>query len=58
LHTYIARAYRDLVPVSAASPIRRAYWLVYHESVRPLRRIQVVATYIARTVERERALFA
>jgi DNA-binding transcriptional LysR family regulator len=34
LHTFIARAATDLVPVSAIPPIRRSYWLVYHESVR------------------------
>jgi hypothetical protein len=41
-----------------AKPIRRAYWLVYHESVRPLRRIQTVAGFIGEAVERERGLFA
>lgn len=57
LHTFIAQSLPELVPVPAAPPIRRAYWLVYHESVRPLRRIQAVASYITKTVERERALF-
>jgi DNA-binding transcriptional LysR family regulator len=57
LHTFIARSMPELVPVEAVRPIRRAYWLVYHESVRPLRRVQVVADFIARAVERERALF-
>lgn len=57
LHTFIARASPELVPVEAAPPIRRAYWLVYHESVRPLRRVQAVAGFIARQVEKDRALF-
>lgn len=57
LHSFIARAEASLVPVLAAPPIRRAYWLVYHESVRPLRRIQVVSGHITRAVERERSLF-
>ena len=57
LHTFIARSMPDLVPVEAVQPIRRAYWLVYHESVRPLRRVQAVADFIARAVEKERALF-
>ena len=57
LHSFIARSLPELVPVTAAKPIRRAYWLVYHESVRPLRRIQTVAGYITRTVESERHLF-
>ena len=58
LHVFIARSHPELVPVAAVKPIRRAYWLVYHESVRPLRRIQTVASYITRTVESERHLFA
>ena len=57
LHTFIARSMPELVPVPAAKPIRRAYWLVYHESMRPLRRIQTVAGYITRVVESEKALF-
>lgn len=57
LHAFIARTDADLVPVPAIAPIRRAYWLVYHESVRPMRRIQAVAAFIARAVEQERALF-
>jgi DNA-binding transcriptional LysR family regulator len=58
LHAFIARRHDDLVPVSAIKPIRRAYWLVYHESVRPVRRVQAVAGFIAASVERDRALFA
>ncbi|HEY6633371.1 MAG TPA: LysR family transcriptional regulator [Rhizobiaceae bacterium] len=57
LHAFIARSLPELLPVSAAKPIRRAYWLVYHESVRPLRRIQAVASFITRAVEREKQLF-
>ncbi len=58
LHTFVARSMPDLVPVEIAAPIRRAYWLVYHESVRPLRRVQAVASFISQTVDRERNLFA
>jgi DNA-binding transcriptional LysR family regulator len=57
LHAFIARSLLELMPVQAARPIRRAYWLVYHESVRPLRRIQVVAGFIMEAVEREKKLF-
>lgn len=57
LHAFIARTHDELVPVSAIPTIRRAYWIVYHESVRPMRRIQAVATFIAKAVERERGLF-
>lgn len=57
LHSFIARAHDDLVPVTAVAPIRRAYWLVYHETVRPLRRVQAVSSFIAAAVEAERASF-
>lgn len=57
LHSYIARAHDDLVVVPVAPPIRRAYWLVYHETVRPLRRVQVVSAFIASLVEAERSSF-
>lgn len=58
LHSFIARKHPELVLVEAIKPIRRAYWLVYHESVRPVRRIQAVAGFIAQAVERDRALFS
>jgi len=57
LHTFVARSMPELVPVEIVRPIRRAYWLVYHESVRPLRRVQAVASFIAKAVEEDRALF-
>lgn len=58
LHTFIAKSFDDLVPLAIAPPIRRAYWLVYHESVRPLRRVQAVSAFIAGLVEKDRASFA
>ncbi len=57
LHSFIARAHDDLVPVPLGPTIRRAYWLVYHESVRPLRRVQAVSAFIGEIVEKERAVF-
>ena len=57
LHAFIARAMPELLPVPALPPIRRAYWLVYHESVRPLSRIQAVAGFVATAVEEARGLF-
>jgi DNA-binding transcriptional LysR family regulator len=57
LHTFIARGLPELIPVKAAPPIRRAYWLVYHESVRPLRRVQAVAAFIASQVAKDHKLF-
>ncbi|TIW03297.1 MAG: LysR family transcriptional regulator, partial [Mesorhizobium sp.] len=57
LHTFVAHSMPELVPVDIVAPIRRAYWLVYHESVRPLRRVQLVANFITKAVEREKGLF-
>lgn len=57
LHTFIARSHPDLIPVTAAPPIRRAYWIVYHETVRPLQRVQAVTSFIGAEVEKARALF-
>jgi len=58
VHTFIARSMPELVPLTAFRPIRRAYWLVYHESAHGLPRIKAVAGFITRIVDRERALFA
>ena len=57
VHTFIARAMPELVPVDAAPPIRRAYWLVTHESMRSLSRIQAVTDFITRAVDDRRAVF-
>lgn len=57
LHAFIARDRPDIVPVEAIPSIRRSYWLVYHESVRSLRRVQTVAAFIAKAVEQNRQLF-
>lgn len=57
LHAFIARTHPDLVEVEGIPPIRRAYFLVYHESVRPLGSVQAAAGFIRAAVEGERALF-
>ena len=57
LHTFVARAMPELVAVASVPPIRRAYWLVYHESVRPLRRIQAVAGFVQNAVENAKISF-
>lgn len=57
LHAFIARTHPDLVAVDSIPPISRAYFLVYHESVRPLASVQAAAAFIRAVVERERALF-
>jgi DNA-binding transcriptional LysR family regulator len=58
LHTFIARTYDDLLPVIPERHIRRAYFTVYHESMRSLRRIETVVKFIQGLVERERSIFA
>jgi DNA-binding transcriptional LysR family regulator len=58
LHSFIARSFDDLVPVPCCPAIRRAYWLVYHESMRPLRSIRIAADFIHAIVNEERSLFA
>ena len=58
LHSFIARSMPELVPVDCVEQIRRSYWLVYHESVRTMRRVQAVAAFISKAVEKERTLFA
>lgn len=50
LHTFIARAYPELVAVLPERTIKRSYWLSYHESVRTLRRISVVTDFISQAV--------
>lgn len=58
LHAFIAGSHADLVPVLPELQVRRAYFTVYHESMRSLRRIATVVQFIQQLVERERALFA
>ena len=57
LHAFVARAMPELVPVEAIPPVRRAYWLVYHESMRGLTRIKAVSDFVVQAVERDRLLF-
>lgn len=57
LHAFIARTHADLVAVEGIAPIRRAYWLVFHESLRHARTVQATAAFIGKAVEGERGLF-
>ncbi|MBZ3693573.1 LysR family transcriptional regulator [Phyllobacterium calauticae] len=57
LHTFIAREYPDLVPVLPERTIHRSYWLAYHESVRTLRRITAVSSFISDLVNSETGRF-
>ncbi|MCB1424380.1 MAG: LysR family transcriptional regulator [Zhengella sp.] len=57
LHTFLARRHEDLVPVPGFPLIRRAYWIVYHETLKPLRHIQAVVRFIQDEVEAARSTF-
>ena len=57
LHAFVAGAMPELVPVEAIPSVRRAYWLVYHESMRGLTRIKAVSDFVVQVVERDRLLF-
>ncbi|MBA8878116.1 LysR family transcriptional regulator [Phyllobacterium myrsinacearum] len=57
LHTFIAREHPDLVPVLPERTIQRSYWLAYHESVRTLRRITAVSSFISDLVNAETGRF-
>lgn len=57
LHRFIAARRPELERVLPAREIRRAYWLVYHESARGLPRVAAVAAAIRDLVEAERDCF-
>ncbi len=57
LHSFIARTNPDLVQVLPERTIRRAYWMVIHESLRDLRRVRTVADFIIESMEADRAAF-
>lgn len=57
LHDFIARDNRDLVAVLPEIKIRRAYWMVSHESSRPLRHISAVQDFLRDQVALDRTIF-
>jgi len=57
LHDFIARDDAALVPVLSEIKLDRAYWMVTHESSRPLRHVAVVQDFLRDQVARDRALF-
>lgn len=58
LHTFIGRAHDDLVALDGFEPVRRAYWMVFHESARPLPQVRAAARFIREIVDDSRAIFA
>ena len=57
LHKFLARMHPDLVQVLPEHAVGRSYWIVYHESLRNIRRVKAVVDFIAEETERERDLF-
>jgi DNA-binding transcriptional LysR family regulator len=57
LHAFMAQRDPDLVPVLPAHTLTRSYWTVVHEDLRAIRRVALVAEFLAEIVDRERAIF-
>lgn len=57
LHAFIARQDENLDRVLPQTDVQRAYWIVYHESTRNLRRITAVSDFIHDLVERDKRIF-
>ncbi|WP_106752009.1 LysR family transcriptional regulator [Pannonibacter carbonis] len=57
LHAFIARKDPTLVPVLPQIRLTRAYWMVTHESSRPLRHVAAVQDFLRDLVTRDRAMF-
>lgn len=57
LHGFMARLDDALVPVLPARRLTRSYWTVVHEDLRTIRRVTLVADFLAEIVSRERASF-
>lgn len=57
LHAFIARKDPSLVPVLPQVRLTRAYWMVTHESSRPLRHVAAVQDFLRDLVTRDRAMF-
>jgi len=57
LHDFIARDDNALVAVLPELKLKRAYWMVTHESSRPLRHVAAVQDFLRDQVARDRAIF-
>lgn len=53
LHDYLAVGHDDLVRVLPDLSVQRAYWIVHHESLRGLARIQAATSFLADVVAAE-----
>jgi DNA-binding transcriptional LysR family regulator len=57
LHAFMAQRDPELVPVLPAHTLTRSYWTVVHEDLRAIRRVALVAAFLAEIVGRDRAIF-
>lgn len=57
LHDFIARGNPDLTPVLPELKLRRAYWMVTHESSRPLRHVAAAQEFLRDQVACDRSMF-
>ncbi|SHL68401.1 LysR family transcriptional regulator [Roseibium suaedae] len=57
LHHFIARSLPGLKPVLPDLRIERAYWMVTHESSRPLRHVSTVQDFLRNCVAEDRGMF-
>ena len=57
LHAFMASRDAMLVPVLPAHTLMRSYWTVVHEDLRAIRRVALVADFLAEIVGRDRAMF-
>ena len=57
LHSFMARRDPGLVAVLPRHTLTRSYWTVVHEDLRSIRRVALVAEFLAEIVERDRAIF-
>jgi DNA-binding transcriptional LysR family regulator len=57
LHAFMASPDASLVAVLPAHSVTRGYWTVVHEDLRAIRRVALVADFLAEIVARDRAMF-
>ncbi|MGB3338688.1 MAG: LysR family transcriptional regulator [Devosia sp.] len=57
LHAFMARRDAGLVPVLPVHTLTRSYWTVVHEDLRSIRRVALVADFLAEIVARDRTMF-
>ena len=46
------------MPLLPELHVGRSYWIVYHETLRNIRRVKTVVDFIAAEADRERQVFA